>query len=121
MKMLKRTFLPPQVVLLLLMLLGSSSSLFSATPEVPNNNSQKEQQDLMSTFLVGEEVTDLFDSILPINKPILFVKGSTGAGVDLKNHQISHTTTSQNYIKRSRYIFPSLGVKEVIFPFHVFL
>lgn len=120
MKMQKRKIFPLQVVLLLLMLLGSSSSLFSATPEVQFDH-QKEQQDLLGTSLPGEVVPDLFDSTLPVQKTIIFFYYSTGGGVDLKDHFVIHTTTSQDYIKRSRLILPSLGVRETIFPFHVFL
>lgn len=122
MKMLNTILIPPKVVLLFLVLLGSSNLLFSANQGFSHYANQEDQQLLISSSLLGEQVNGLYDSILPFSKNLLYVKGfSNNAVEDFTVRIQSHTTTSLNYIKRSRYIFPGLGVKEVIFPFHVFL
>ncbi|MFD2516641.1 hypothetical protein [Salinimicrobium flavum] len=119
--MLKRLFLPSQMVLLFLLLFGSSTGSFSANFIFSVNGIQEAQHDSNVTSLIDDQVVNLGDSILPAQKTIFFLKGSMNKVGDLYEQTITHTNISQNYIKRSRYIFPSLGVKEVIFPFHVFL
>lgn len=109
------------MVLLLLFLFGSSHSSFSANSIFPENESGEVQQGSNVTSQIDEQVVNLYDSILPAHDIIFFLKGSMDKRVDLWDQTVTHTRISQIYIKRSRYIFPSLGVKEVIFPFHVFL
>lgn len=121
MEMLKRSALPLQVIFLLLLLLSSNNSnLFAANPEFSKGEIAEDYQDLKFPA-VGEPLVNQFDSILPVQTNILFHKGNFAAVEDLRNHILYHTSTSQHYIKRSHFIFPALGVKEVIFPFHVFL
>ncbi len=110
-----------RVKLFLLMLLGSTCSLFSASSDLPVNQVQEKEQEAESHDLLGEQITSLFDSILPTHKNLLFSSGGYSTGSDFEAHILNHTFTSLNYIKRSRYIIPGLGVKEVIFPFHIFL
>ena len=122
MKMHKGSTIPLQVVLFLLMLLGSTSSFsFSAYTDIPEAEISKDNQEDLCISIIGEQVQQLYDSVLPVQKNILFLKGDLGTVWELKSHLLYHTNSSEGYIKRSRNIFPALGVKEVIFPFHVFL
>lgn len=121
MKMLKRISLPPRLVLLLMLLMGSSTTSFSANSLSLPKVSSEDQQDSGFTSQLEEQVVNLYDFILPAQKVTFFDKGSFSNEVDLWYQAITHTDISQGYIKRSRFIIPSLGVKEVIFPFHVFL
>lgn len=121
MKMLKKIFSAPQVILLLLMLISTGNSAFSANQSslpVQNEVDEKEQP---AISLVGEKNIVLFDSILPFHKNLLLPQGKFGSTGSFNSHILEHTAVSLNYIKRSRDIIPTLGVKEVIFPFHVFL
>ena len=120
MKLLKINFMPLRSVLLFLLLLGSSNWLSSANESLPTSEDQIDQRQIISETLVGEQVDNLCDFILPTQKSLLFIKGSF-SNEFFEAHSANHTTTSLDYIKRSRHIFPGLGVKKVIFPFHVFL
>ncbi|WP_029033168.1 hypothetical protein [Salinimicrobium terrae] len=121
MKMLKNIFISPRVVLLFLMLFGNSNSIFSANQGFLTSEDRDGLQELISTPLAGEEVENLFDFILPSQKSLVFVKGSFYFPELFEAHSANHTTTSLHYLKRSHNIVPGLGVKEIIFPFHVFL
>lgn len=110
--------LPLRVILLFLMLFGNSNSLFSAN-EISDAVNNGEQQELTEGSLVGEQVDSLFDSALPAQKAPLFFKIFHG-DFHFEASNSAHTSSSVNYIKRSRYLFPAFGPKELIFPFHVF-
>lgn len=120
MNMLKIIFISPRVILLFLMLLGSSSSVVSANEIYQNFSGKEVQQEIISPSL-GEQINNLFDSVLPYQKNLLFVKANLSSPGDLDTLIENHTIASLNYIKHSRYILPSLGIKELIFPFHIFL
>ncbi|MGI0105847.1 hypothetical protein [Salinimicrobium sp. WS361] len=111
--MIKTLFIVNHRIFLLLLLLSSSNSLFSANWEdlIP-------QEVLEDSF--EEQVDDLFESILPNHKNPVFVIAGFGVAEDFDARIHNHTITSLSYIKRSRYILPVLGLKKVIFPFHVF-
>lgn len=119
--MLKNIPIILRVVPLFLMLLGSSNYLFSANQVSLSSQAEKEEQQIGGTFLLGEQVESQGDFILPYHKNLVFFDGSFKPAGDFNSRILDHTTSSLSYIKRSRYIFPTLGVKEVIFPFHVFL
>ena len=121
MKMLKRVFLPSRMVLLFMLLLGSSTISFSANSLSLPKVSPEDPQGSEFNSQLEEQVVNLYDFILPVQKISFFGKWSFSNEIDLCYQAINHTDISQGYIKRSRYIIPSLGVKEVIFPFHVFL
>lgn len=115
-----KILLPVRIVFLFLLLLGSSSSAFSANQSVQVPESENAQEELVDTSL-GEQIDEVFDSILPFHiNPVTIVAGFAIAE-DFNARILNHTLNSLSYIKRSRYIFPNLGIKEVIFPFHVFL
>lgn len=113
--------MPPQVVLLILMLFGSSNSLFSASSQVLGNEFSQKDQQAGHASMVNDQEGPGFDSVLPNQKDISFSNDSFGSMERFRNQTLYHSSTSQQYIKRSRYIFPSFGLKEIIFPFHVFL
>lgn len=121
MKMLKKIFSAPQVILLLLMLIGTGNSAFSANQPFLPLQGEDDQKEQTTLSLVGEETFVLFDSILPFHKNLLLTKANFGSTGSFDAHILEHTAVSLGYIKRSRYIMPTLTVKEVIFPFHVFL
>ncbi|UZH54578.1 hypothetical protein JRG66_11420 [Salinimicrobium tongyeongense] len=118
--MIKCLFLLNHRIFLLLLLLSSSSSLFSenTTGLIPQEKPLP-QEVLEDSF--EEQAGNLFESILPYHKNPVFVIAGAGLAEDFNARIHNHTFTSLSYIKRSRYIFPGLGVKKVIFPFHVFL
>ncbi len=122
MKMLKRMILSQKVVLFLLMLIcGNSSYLFSANSQSTKSEIAEVYQDVISANNIDEQVNNPFDSLLPGQRDLLFIKGSLGSVGNYRSIILCHTSTSLNYIKRCRNIFPNLGIKKVIFPFHVFL
>lgn len=121
MKMPKNISYPLRVVILFLLLLGSSETVFSANQDCRSFQTEEDKQEVISTSLVGEQLEILFDSILPFHKNINFLNSGFNLAGDFDALKLDHTVSSLSYIKRSRYIFPNLGVKEVIFPFHVFL
>lgn len=124
MKMLKNNLLKPHRVLLFLMLLSSSGSLFSANRDslnFANVSEQEAHQDFMKASEVVEQFNSLSDSLIPIHKNLLAGKGRFSSPGGFEAHILRFTDTSGIYMKNSRYILPGLGVKEVIFPFHVFL
>ena len=117
-----KKFISTYTVFLFLMLYGYSNILFAATAHkefllLEDNSVQQEFFD--ST--IGEQVVQLSDSILPFYKTLLFTKYGFIAAKDFEAHILRHTKSSLSYIKNSCNISPGLGVKEVIFPFHVFL
>ena len=118
--MIKTLFIVNHRIFLLLLLLSSSNSLYSANWEdlIPKEKNIP-QEVLEDSF--EEQVDDLFESILPNHKNPVFVIVGFGVAEDFDARIHNHTVTSLSYIKRSRYIFPGLGLKKVIFPFHVFL
>ena len=120
--MLKKNFTLTSAVLLLLMLLSNSNSLFAATAGQYFSDLEDEgnQQELLISS-VGEDVHELFDPIIYFHKNLLFIKDGNTAAKDFDACILRHTNSSISYLKRSRSISPGLGVKEVIFPFHVFL
>ena len=121
MKMLKNISLSLRVISLFLMLFSSSNNLFSANQQALSPLVENEEQEILNSLVFEEQVGSQFDPILPFQKNLIFFNSCFNTRVDLDFRIIEHTASSLNYIKRSRYIFPSLGVKEVIFPFHVFL
>lgn len=120
MKMLKNIYFPSRMVFLFLLLFGSSTTVISANLDSQILSEPETHQELID-IPPGEQVNEIFDFVLPFQKNLQVLKGSSGYAVNFEAHIAIHTATSLGYIKRSRYIFPALGVKEVIFPFHVFL
>ena len=120
--MLKKNFKLTSAVLLLLMLLSNSNSLFAATAGQYFSDLEDEgnQQELLISS-VGEDVHELFDPIIYFHKNLLFITDGNTTAKDFDACILRHTNSSISYLKRSRSISPGLGVKEVIFPFHVFL
>lgn len=122
MKMLKKLNLPLKVVLFLLMLTSSNSSFsFSPHSPSPENKITEVYPSVESTNKIDEQVNSLFNSILPAQKDLSFVKGSLSSGGNYRSNILCHTSTSLGYIKRSRNIYPNLSIREMIYPFHVFL
>ncbi|WP_324720072.1 hypothetical protein [Salinimicrobium sp. HB62] len=119
--MLKKIFIPAPVVLLLLLLLWNSNGLLAATVggHFFYTGDEGEQQELAISS-VGEQVDEVFDPIIPFNKNLVFLKHGNTSN-DFEFYIRLHTKSSTGYIQRSRNISPGLGLKEVIFPFHVFL
>lgn len=122
MKMLKILTLPLKVVLFLLMLTSSNSSYsFSAHSPSPQTKITEAFPDVESTNKIDEQVNSLYNSILPVQKDLILVKGSLNSVGNYRSSILWHTSTSLGYIKRSRNIYPNLSIREVIYPFHVFL
>ena len=121
MKMLKKTGIPPQVVFFLLMLLGSSSPLFSANDFAEPSAFQEDSRELWSNSLGAEQIITVNGSILPLQKNLVFLDDFSGRQGEYDALVKIHSTGSASYIIWCRYIIPSLGIREVIFPFHVFL
>ncbi len=121
MKMLEKYLLPKRMILVLLMLIGNSGIAFSAHSGILDLYEVQEDRPVLQASEVEEQAGDLFDSVLPTQKNLLFSKLNPGALCDFDSQILNHTSSSLNYIKRSRYLQPALGVKEVIYPFHVFL
>lgn len=122
MKMLKTLTVPLKVVLFLLVLNSSNSSYsFSANPPSRELEITEVFPDVEGTNKIGEQVNTLFDPILPGQKHPIFIKEILGSVENYWSHILCHTSTSQGYLKRCRNIFPNLGIRKVIYPFHVFL
>lgn len=118
----KKKFISTSAVLLLLLLLWNSNSLFAATSVLyyPDLEGDRNQQELLISS-VGEQVNELFDPNIPFHNNLHFFKDGNTAAKNFEAYILLHTNSSLSYIKRSRSISPGLGVKELIFPFHVFL
>ena len=120
MKMLKKYLLLQRVMLLLLILISNSGNMFSANSGLfIGEELEKNQEELENS--VDEQIEDLSDPIRPNQKNPVFYNTGAGVTCDFTSRILDHTTSSLNYIKRSSYLLPSLGVKELIYPFHVFL
>ncbi|WP_156879192.1 hypothetical protein [Salinimicrobium xinjiangense] len=103
-----------------LLLLGGNNPAFASQSQTCDVTSVTDTEEVLNNSMLEAQVSSLFDSILPLQKPILFQQGSVGTIEDYKFHNLNLTTTSLGYLKRSRFLEPGLGVKQVIFPFHVF-
>lgn len=121
MNMKRIVLISTQLLLLFLLLPGSSNSLYSANKVVEFSENSVVNRELLPAIYVGEQVDNLFDSILPSSRNPFFFKAGFHSFEGFNARILNHTVSSLSYIKRSRHIFPNLGVKEVIFPFHVFL
>lgn len=117
--MLKKISSSTYAVVLFLLLLGSSNSVFSANHEILNSFSRLSGEQVSTSL--GEQVDEQQEFVVPAQKQQLFQNYCCTAGRDFEALTIIHTRGYRDYIKQSRYLKPSLGVKEVIFPFHVFL
>lgn len=122
MNMLKTFFISFRVILLFLIFLGSSSSVILAN-EVYQNSSfdEDDQQEIVRTSIGCEQVNNLYGSIFPYQQNILKTKAPLSLYGDFETLSGNNTIVSLTYSKSSRYILPSLGIKEIIFPFHIFL
>lgn len=105
-------------VFLFLLLLLSSGTSFA----FPNDNQPiYELENSGTDFEFEEEATDLYQGIVPFFK-ISVLKAYSFTGTKNFIFQSYYQTQSQqDYIKRSKGIFPGLDVPDIIFPFHVFL
>ena len=120
MKMLKNILIPPRMILLFLLLLSSSKAVFSADLKHGFQPEPEIQQEELNSP-VWEQVSGTLDLVLPLQKNLQVIHGTFIYGNRPEAHFALYTSTSLGYIKRSRFIFPGLGIKQVIFPFHVFL
>ncbi|SOC79890.1 hypothetical protein SAMN06296241_1430 [Salinimicrobium sediminis] len=121
MKMLKTVSISPGVIFLLLMLLGSSSPLFSANNFIENSAIQEDSVEFWSDSLEDEQLNILNDSILPFQNNPVFVYGFSGLYGEYDALLKIHSIASLSYVISCRSIVPGLGIRELIYPFHVFL
>lgn len=109
-----------RTIFLFLALLGGSNISFASNLDFLDAVEKDNQQEVPDSA-VGEQVDEHFDAILPFSKNPSFVTAGFFVAEEFDARISRHTFTSLSYIKRSCQIIPSMGVKEVIYPFHVFL
>lgn len=122
-----KSFSVSKFLLLLLLLAAGSNPLWSANLSVEGRLyapfSAAASDDLgqdSSGEELSEEYRDLFESILPFQKDLHFATDSPHLSGNCLVPERHSEFVSLNYLKSSRYILPSLGIRELLFPFHVF-
>lgn len=120
MELLKHRISVSAFLLLLMLLSLGSSPVYAAIDPGADTFVTEDQPETASTSQVSEEYNDLLDSILPFQEDLHFNKVSPSISGVVDSSWGIPAIFSSDYFKSARYILPSLGIRELIFPFHVF-
>lgn len=104
-------------VFLFLLLLLSSGTSFS----FPNDTRHLDEQETSGIiYEFEEEAADLYQGTVPGFKTHVLVAYPLIGSRNFLFQSSYETQFQQDYIRRSKNIFPGLDVPDIIFPFHVF-
>ena len=109
---------PKPVLLFLLLFFCNNSFLFSA--DLSTSKSERDDS-YIDISLVDKDFTEKYTPFFRSTEKNNFKTESFHSREYLRHNFPIHDVTSRKNNTRSRFAFPTFGVKEMIYPFHGFL